>query len=97
MRRVLLPFLLLAVTAEAPTSEPGPTTSVAVQDCPATGQLVPVDYLGLSIEWSMVQHWFGTSTEGAVGATAALLRNLSSSSSTAGVLRIGGNSQDGYR
>ncbi len=102
MRRVLLPFLLLAVTAfgtvaSAETPAPGPTAAVSVEGCPASGQRIPVDYSGLSIEWSMVPYWFGTSADTAVAATAELLRNLSSSSSTTGVLRIGGNSQDGYR
>jgi hypothetical protein len=73
-----------------------PIATLAVTDCSANAQRVPADYLGLSIEWSMVAHWFGTSRAGAVEPTAALLRSLQSSPETPGVLRIGGNSQDGY-
>jgi hypothetical protein len=78
-----------AVAAPAP-----PVTTIAVTDCPADGVQVPADYLGLSIEWSMVPHWFGTSAAGAVQPTVALLDSLERAPAQAGVLRIGGNSQD---
>jgi hypothetical protein len=77
----------------APAPDP-PANTVAVTSCPSTGVQVPADYLGLSIEWSMVAHWFGTSAGGAVQPTVALLDSLESSPESAGVLRIGGNSQD---
>jgi hypothetical protein len=87
-------------TAYAGTAAPPvpatPMATVAVTDCPADGALVPADYFGFSIEWSMVAHWFGTSADGAVQPTAALLRSLQTSPENAGILRIGGNSQDGY-
>ncbi len=70
---------------------------MSVLDCPATGTTVPADYLGLSIEWSMVQHWFGTRGGDSVSAMAAVLRSLQPDPETTGVLRIGGNSQDGFR
>jgi hypothetical protein len=89
---------LLAPVAGATGSSAGaaPVTTVAVGAC-ELGTVVPTDFLGLSIEWSMVEHWFGTSTETAVPATVELLKTLRSSSLTSGVLRIGGSSQDGYR
>lgn len=65
-------------------------------DCPADGAVVPADFLGLSVEWSMVQHWFGTDRAHVVQPAAALLQSLETSRGTGGVLRIGGNSQDGY-
>jgi hypothetical protein len=30
-----------------------------ITGCPATAATVPADYLGLSIEWSMVKVWLG--------------------------------------
>jgi hypothetical protein len=69
-----------------------------ITDCPPTGVwTVPSDYLGLSIEWSMVQHWFGTSRTSIIAPLVNLLNSLELGSSTPGVLRIGGNSQDGYQ
>ncbi|GAC1440771.1 MAG: glycosyl hydrolase family 79 C-terminal domain-containing protein [Mycobacteriales bacterium] len=96
-------ILLTSITAGAArAARPGPASSAAVAvtsvtDCPSDGVRVPSDYLGLSIEWSMVQHWFGTSRNHVVEPTVALLSSLESSPATAGVLRIGGNSQDGYQ
>ncbi len=57
---------------------------------------VPRDYAGLSVEWSMVEPWFGRDAGSAVAATATLLQTLQRDPTTAGVLRVGGNSQDGY-
>jgi len=101
--RVVLAVLLLSAvatgTARAELLPPVPRTPIAVatvNDCPSDGILVPSDYLGLSIEWSMVQHWFGTSRDGVVQPTVALLQSLTATPSSPGVLRIGGNSQDGY-
>lgn len=101
MRRALLPLLVaglvagvsgLVPAARATDGPPAPTTAVSVGGCAVNAPVVPADYLGLSIEWSMVQHWFGTSADTTVDATVALLRALG----TDGVLRIGGNSQDDY-
>lgn len=99
---VVAAMLLAAVasgTARAAAPDPQPSLPIAVAtvtDCPADGVQVPKDYLGLSIEWSMVQHWFGTSRMGAVEPTVKLLRSLQASPDAPGILRIGGNSQDGY-
>jgi hypothetical protein len=101
VRRVVL-AVVLALTAgvagPAARALPGsPTQTVAVVAGPCTSSVdVPADYLGLSIEWSMVAHWFGTSRSGAVQPTVELLKSLHPGPG-GGVLRIGGNSQDGYR
>jgi hypothetical protein len=68
-----------------------------IVSCPDTGATVATDYLGLSIEWSMIQYWFGTSRTSINTSLVNLLNSLELSSSTPGVLRIGGNSQDGYQ
>lgn len=82
-----------AQAAEAATPTPPVLASVAVPSCPADGLAVPADYLGLSIEWGMVARWFGTSRTAVVPAMVQVLRSLSA---TPGVLRIGGNSEDGF-
>ncbi|MDP3710988.1 MAG: hypothetical protein Q8R60_00715 [Mycobacteriales bacterium] len=101
VRRALLPLLVaglvagvggLGPDARAADATPAPTTTVTVGGCAVNAPVVPADYLGLSIEWSMVQHWFGTSADTAVAATVRLLQELGDD----GVLRIGGNSQDDY-
>ena len=69
---------------------------MTVSDCPSTATQVPENYVGLSVEWSMVQHWFGTSRASVVQPTVALLQSLTDAPGGGGVLRIGGNSQDGY-
>ena len=90
-----LAALALAAAAGAAHADPTlPGATVAVTGCPNNGVQVPNDYLGLSIEWSMVPHWFGTSAAGAVQPTVELLRSLNGTPGSAGVLRIGGNSQD---
>ena len=76
---------------------PGHIADSTIVSCPPTGATVPSDYLGLSIEWSMVQHWFGTSRTSVSTSLVNLLNSLERNPSTAGVLRIGGNSQDGYQ
>ncbi|MDX6200316.1 MAG: hypothetical protein QOJ79_3467 [Actinomycetota bacterium] len=86
---------LAAVAAGSAHADPAAqVATVAVTGCPSNGVQVPNDYLGLSIEWSMVPHWFGTSAAGAVQPTVNLLDSLETKPETAGVLRIGGNSQD---
>jgi len=67
-----------------------------ITGCPPTGATIPSDYMGLSIEWSMVQHWFGTSGTSTINPFVNLLNSLELHPGTPGVLRIGGNSQDGY-
>jgi hypothetical protein len=112
LRRLALAAALAATVVGAAMAHAAPpvaTTTVAVTGCPADGVQVPNDYLGLSIEWSMVPHWFGTSRAGAVQPTVALLDSLEpasatpeavpaepavSDTATVGILRIGGNSQD---
>jgi hypothetical protein len=92
---VLAALALGAVIAGAAHADPTvPGATIAVTGCPNNGVQVPDDYLGLSIEWSMVPHWFGTSAAGAVHPTVRLLDSLETSPEKAGVLRIGGNSQD---
>jgi hypothetical protein len=76
---------------------PGHIADSVIVSCPSTGVVVPADYLGLSIEWSMVQHWFGTSRRSVRTSFVNLLNSLELTPGTAGVLRLGGNSQDGYR
>ena len=97
---VLLLTALLAGVARADLPRPlpygQPVTGVAVTGCSADAATVPSDYLGLSVEWSMVQHWFGTSRTDVVQPTIALLQSLEATPGAGGVLRIGGNSQDGY-
>lgn len=90
----LVPAVVRANQSPPP---PPPVTRVTVDACSPLGRVVPLDYLGLSIEWSMVPHWFGTSTDTAVASTVSLLRSLTATPLTGGVLRIGGSSQDGYR
>lgn len=70
---------------------PLPVTVVAAP-C-ADSVTVPQRYTGLSVEWSMVDRWFGTGRTAVVPATVNLLQSLAPAG---GVLRIGGNSQDGY-
>jgi hypothetical protein len=76
---------------------PGHIADSTIVSCPPTGVTVPPDYLGLSIEWSMVQHWFGTNRTAINTSLVNLLNSLERTSTTPGVLRIGGNSQDGYQ
>jgi hypothetical protein len=82
---------------EAASVIPGHIADSTIVSCPPTGVTVPADYLGLSIEWSMVQPWFGTSRTAINSSLVNLLNSLERSPSTRGVLRIGGNSQDGYQ
>jgi len=79
----------------ARATPPTDVTHVLAAPC-VSSVTVPADYVGLSIEWSMVQRWFGTSRLSAVQPTADLLKTLHAEPG-GGVLRIGGNSQDGYR
>jgi hypothetical protein len=76
---------------------PGHIADSTIVSCPETGVTVPADYLGLSIEWSMIQHWFGTSRTSINSSLVNVLNSLELSPSTRGVLRIGGNSQDGHQ
>jgi hypothetical protein len=75
---------------------PGHIADSTISTQPPTGSPVPTDYQGLSIEWSMVEHWFGTSAGTVIVPFVNVLTSLRRTDTT-GVLRIGGNSQDGYR
>jgi hypothetical protein len=81
----------------APSVIPGHIADSTIVSCPQTAVTVPADYLGLSIEWSMIQHWFGANRASTNSSLVNLLNSLELSPSTRGVLRIGGNSQDGYQ
>ncbi len=81
----------------APLVSAGHIADSAIVSCPATAPTVPTDYAGLSIEWSMVRYWFGTSRTSVNTSLVNILNSLELGSNTPGVLRIGGNSQDGYR
>ena len=75
---------------------PGHIADSTISSQPPPGSPVPADYQGLSIEWSMVEHWFGTSAATVVVPFVNVLSSLRRTDTT-GALRIGGNSQDGYR
>jgi hypothetical protein len=81
---------LLAVAALAALALPAPPAPAASPQLDAArrpgGGAVPANFVGLSIEWSLVERYMGP---GARPAFANLLRNLGS-----GELRIGGSSQD---
>jgi hypothetical protein len=69
-----------------------------ISNAPPTAPLVPNDYLGLSIEWSMVRNWFGKTGNAHINQSLVnLLSGLRRTSAQTGVLRIGGDSQDGHR
>jgi hypothetical protein len=90
--------LVLGTTAARAGVTQGPPTEVTqVVAAPCSYSVdVPEDYVGLSVEWSMVEHWLGTSRLSAVQPTVELLKSVHAGPG-GGVLRIGGNSQDGYR
>jgi hypothetical protein len=74
----LLAVLLLAA--------PPPAAALTLDDRPSDGRGVPANFVGLSIEWSLVERYMGPAARPAF---ANLLRNLGS-----GELRMGGSSQD---
>ncbi|GAC1608794.1 MAG: glycosyl hydrolase family 79 C-terminal domain-containing protein [Mycobacteriales bacterium] len=73
------------------------TLQVRVTGCDPAARVVPANYLGLSVEWGMVPRWFGPSRSAVALPMVGLLRSLQTGSVSAGVLRIGGNSQDRFR
>lgn len=89
LRALVLAALLVAGLLPALARAESPVVRVS---CDGTGAVVPADFLGLSIEWSAVEPWLGRNGQEVVPSTVALLRGLGR-----GVLRVGGNSQDGYR
>lgn len=89
MLLVVAVLLLGLLPALARAEAPPPVLRVR---CEGGGAVVPTDYLGLSLEWSTIEPWFGRSATDIEPSTVALLRGLGT-----GVLRVGGNSQDGYR
>ena len=78
-------------------SAPSRIAGSTIAGCPADGTVVPADYTGISVEWSMVQHWFGTSRTTINAAMVNVLKSLELDPWTPGVIRIGGDSEDGYR
>src|SRR3954469_454710 len=75
-----------ASSDEALNSVPDAATSVRVDPEEANGGDVPEHFVGVSIEWTLIDRYMGPAARpGFVN----LLRNLGS-----GVLRIGGSSQD---
>ena len=104
MRRTLRCLVVGLLSATGLIAHPGAASAViaghiadsAISSCPTTGATVPADYLGLSMEWSMVQFWAGTSRASVVAPFVNILNSLEASPATPGVLRVGGNSQDGY-
>src|SRR3954471_22893699 len=75
-----------ASSDEALNSVPDAATSVRVDPEEANGGDVPEHFVGVSIEWTLIDRYMGSAARpGFVN----LLRNLGS-----GVLRIGGSSQD---
>jgi len=76
---------------------PGHIADSTITGCPSTAATVPADYLGLSIEWSMVKVWLGADRASVITPFVNIVNSLKLSSATAGVLRIGGNSQDGHQ
>jgi hypothetical protein len=79
------------------SNAPGHLADSTIVGCPALSTVVPADYTGISVEWSMVQHWFGTSRETINAAMVNVLKSLELDPWTPGVIRIGGESEDGYR
>jgi hypothetical protein len=71
--------------AQAPAA-PSPDMALQAGAAPAPGGAIPSHFVGLSIEWSLVERYMGPAARPAF---ANLLRNLGS-----GELRIGGSSQD---
>jgi hypothetical protein len=88
---------LIARPGTASAAIPGHIADAAISSCPATEATVPSDYLGLSMEWSMVKVWVGTSRTSVIAPFVNILDSLDASPATPGVLRVGGNSQDGYQ
>ncbi len=95
---LLAPLLLLGLVGPA-ASAAAPRVLADVRAGSCTGRAVPDGYLGLSLEWSMVERWAGASLTPAQRARLPLvqvLRSLRTRDGRGGVLRIGGDSQDGY-
>ncbi len=80
---------LVLVTGTSQVSAAGaapPTTSVVFTAASAAGGAVPAHYVGLSVEWSLIERYMGPNARPAF---VNLLKNLGT-----GILRIGGSSQD---
>ncbi len=89
-----------ALPAPAPAPAPAPRVLADLRVGACAGRTVPAGYLGLSVEWSMVQRWAGadlTTAERRALPFVQVLRSLRTQAGGGGVLRIGGDSQDGYR
>ncbi len=90
-RRALAVCAAVAVAVSVPASSAdarpgGSAIAVTLSAQQASGGAIPRQFVGLSIEWSLVERYMGPSAQPAF---VNLLRNLGS-----GVLRIGGSSQD---
>ena len=81
--RVSLPLLIAAASLLAPASA---GASVRIDPGDVSGGDVPAHFVGLSIEWTLIDRYMGPNARPGF---ANLLGNLGS-----GVLRIGGSSQD---
>lgn len=94
MLRSLL-FSLLALTASAQTSSPGP---VSVQiDATQPGRPIPTSFAGLSREWRRFPYAEAGKPETVDPAYLQLLRNLCAFNEQALSIRIGGASADGIK
>src|SRR3954447_12450761 len=84
-RSATAPAILAAVTGAVPVAAAGAAT-VRVDPVEVSGGDVPDHFVGVSIEWTLIDRYMGPNARpGFVN----VLRNLGS-----GVLRIGGSSQD---
>ncbi len=86
---LLLPAASLAAAPPAPVlAGPPPDVSLQVEDVTAQQRsgAIPSHFVGLSVEWSLIERYMGPAARPAF---ANLLRNLGT-----GELRIGGSSQD---
>src|SRR6266581_2363860 len=76
---------------------PGHIADSTITNCPNTAATMPTNYVGLSIEWNMVKVWLSANHTSVITPFVNILNSLKLSSATPGVLRIGGNSQDGHQ
>jgi hypothetical protein len=78
--------ILVSLAAALPVGAEGAATTVRVDPGQVSGGDVPGHFVGVSIEWTLIDRYMGPNARPAF---ANLLRNLGT-----GVLRIGGSSQD---
>src|SRR6266496_2871929 len=63
---------------------PGHIADSTITGCPNTAATVPADYVGLSIEWSMVKVWLGANRASVITPFVNILNSLKLSSATPG-------------